>query len=237
MAGLDKKISQLNPITGDIVISNDLFVGVDVSEGDTVSFTKLVLMSQPGPIGGTSQDTGDFTTGTFTSLVLGNTINEFSTDELLSGDSDDAVPTEKAVKFYSDRIPLLTSEPTGFPNRTDSIISMGGNTFSIFPTGVTFSYYIEGVKYDVDALKFISLSSDQGLHFIFFDGAVLSESLIFDLDILKTKAYVAVVYWDTTANIHLYMGDERHGLVMDWATHAYLHETRGTVWNSGLALI
>lgn len=37
--------------------------------------------------------------GTF-ALPSGTTINEFSTDNALSGDSDDAVPTEKAVKYY-----------------------------------------------------------------------------------------------------------------------------------------
>lgn len=37
-------------------------------------------------------------------FALGTTINEFSTDVGLAGDSDDAVPTEKAVKAYADAI-------------------------------------------------------------------------------------------------------------------------------------
>jgi len=35
-------------------------------------------------------------------LINGTSINEFSTDDTLAGDSDDAVPTEKAVKTYVD---------------------------------------------------------------------------------------------------------------------------------------
>ena len=38
----------------------------------------------------------------YVTLSLGTAINEFSTDGTLAGDSDDAVPTEKAVKAYVD---------------------------------------------------------------------------------------------------------------------------------------
>ncbi len=44
---------------------------------------------------------GKFTSGMF-SLGAGTGINEFSTDGTLADDSDDAVPTEKAVKAYVD---------------------------------------------------------------------------------------------------------------------------------------
>jgi hypothetical protein len=58
-------------------------------------------------IGGTTPAAGAFTsvsaTTTFTGSV-GTTINEFSTDGTLAGDSDDALPTEKAVKTYVDRL-------------------------------------------------------------------------------------------------------------------------------------
>jgi len=39
---------------------------------------------------------------TFAGLTIINTINEFSTDGTLSGNSDNAIPTEKAVKTYID---------------------------------------------------------------------------------------------------------------------------------------
>ena len=37
-------------------------------------------------------------------FALGARVNEFSTDGTLSGDSDEAVPTEKAVKTYADAL-------------------------------------------------------------------------------------------------------------------------------------
>lgn len=42
-------------------------------------------------------------------LVSGVAINEFSSDGTLAGDSDDAVPTEKAVKTYCDNLEVDTS--------------------------------------------------------------------------------------------------------------------------------
>jgi len=108
MAGLDKKISQLDPFV-DPIAPGDLFVGVDISDGSgvTKNFTKLQLMSQPGPIGGTTASTGEFTT---LQLPTGATINEFSTDGTLAGDSDLALPTEKAVKTYVDAQIATTDE-------------------------------------------------------------------------------------------------------------------------------
>ncbi len=44
----------------------------------------------------------------------GNLVNEFSTDGTLSGDSDLAVPTEKAVKAYADGLSGTVSTGTTF---------------------------------------------------------------------------------------------------------------------------
>jgi hypothetical protein len=43
-----------------------------------------------------------FTTAGFFGMEIGTSINEISIDGTLAGDSDDAVPTEKAVKTYVD---------------------------------------------------------------------------------------------------------------------------------------
>jgi len=87
-------------------------------------------------------------------LELGTNINEFSTDGTLSGNSDDAVPTEKAVKTYVDNVQSLDTingyEPVASGDSTctvvydvpqvDSLYSVVGNlvnetdpTPSIYP--------------------------------------------------------------------------------------------------------
>ena len=65
------------------------------------------LMLYPGQIGDGTPNTGEFTT---LQLPSGATINEFSIDGTLAGDSDLAIPTEKAVKTYVDAQIATTDE-------------------------------------------------------------------------------------------------------------------------------
>ena len=107
-------------------------------------------------------------------------------------------------------------EPTGFPNRTASNISFtdGTRTFRILPTAGEFDYYINGVRYVKDVPQDKIISADEGIHFLYFDGDTLEETTVFDISIIYSKAFVAVVYWDATNNKHIYLGDERHGMTM-----------------------
>jgi hypothetical protein len=50
------------------------------------------------------------------------------------------------------------------------------------------------------------------------------------------KALVAIVYWDASNGRQLFVGDERHGLRMDGATHNHLHLSIGAQYRSGLGL-
>ncbi len=59
-------------------------------------------------------------TDSLTIPVGGNTITEISTDGTLAGDSDDAIPTERAVKTYVDNIPSIG---TSFISLTDTPVS------------------------------------------------------------------------------------------------------------------
>lgn len=92
----NKKISQLNSLSN--ADNGDLFAIVDTSAFETKKITRYNLFSSPGPIGSVTPNTGEFSVLT----VGGVPINEFSIDGTLSGDSDTAVPTEKAVKSYVD---------------------------------------------------------------------------------------------------------------------------------------
>lgn len=135
---------------------------------------------------------------------------------------------------------IIMSEPTGFPNRTDSVISFneGTNTFTIAPTGSSYDYYIDGVKTTVAITKNFTISDTEGMHFIYFSDntGTLSEMPFFSLDLLESGAYCTAIYWDATNKKLIYFADERHGLTMDSATHAYLHTVNGARYMSGFAL-
>lgn len=94
----DKKISQLDPLF--TAAASDVIPIVDLTvPTETKKITLAHLMRSPGPIGTTTPNVGEFTT---LELSIGATINEFSTDGTLAGNSDNTIPTEKAIKTYVD---------------------------------------------------------------------------------------------------------------------------------------
>lgn len=83
--------NQFVSLSSDRITQDDSKVQV-VDDGTNTAYVEVVIDSA--------------TVGTWTSdgltLASGTSINEFSTDGTLSGDSDDAIPTEAAVKTYVD---------------------------------------------------------------------------------------------------------------------------------------
>ena len=129
-------------------------------------------------------------------------------------------------------------EPTGFVNRTDSLLSFNNSSreFTITAASGTFDIYVKGNKY-VKGTKALRISEESGNHFIYYDvDGVLSETTSFDPSLFEDNALVSIVYWNNETLKYSYLADERHGLVMDGATHSYLHTVFGARYLSGLAL-
>jgi len=130
------------------------------------------------------------------------------------------------------------SEPTGFTDRTQSTIAFvdGTRTFSITPVGAYFDYYTAGTRHRKTVAQTLVIPDVEGFYFIYFNGETLEYATSFTSDILTRFGYAATVYWDATNNVSVAFGDERHGMVMDHATHKYLHLTVGTALQSGGSL-
>jgi hypothetical protein len=130
------------------------------------------------------------------------------------------------------------SEPTGFPNRTDSTLAFtdGTRTFQIAPAVTSFDYYIAGTKYTKSAPETVIIPNTTGIHFVYYNGASLASTTVFSVALLTSYALVAAIYWNATEGYSVYFGDERHGVTMDGATHYHLHHSLSTVYLSGLAL-
>ena len=67
-----------------------------LSVGNSIAITTTTL--------DTIQDIRTTASPTLAGLTIVNTINEFSTDGTMGGDSDSAIPTEKATKLYTDTL-------------------------------------------------------------------------------------------------------------------------------------
>lgn len=130
-----------------------------------------------------------------------------------------------------------TFEPTGFPNRTDTTISFNNTnrTFTISPTGSEFSVWCKGKKYTKTSAQSVQIGTATGLYYIYFDntGNIGQQTSYFDWE---NHAPTAYVYWNATTSTAIYFADERHGVALDWATHEYLHRTRGAVIANGFSI-
>ena len=135
---------------------------------------------------------------------------------------------------------LVAGEPMGFPNRSDSVVTWddGTLTFTIAPAGASFDVWILGTKYVKSAPE--SLVGDgtdftiaEGLWYFYYDntGTLVASQTFWDL---SNTAQVWMLYWDATNSKAITRLEERHGLVMDWATHKKMHLTKGTEWITGL---
>jgi len=166
------------------------------------------------------------------------------------GTSATLYPTQNAVKVYVDAAigvvdsdidayRELQKEPTGFPNRTDSVISFndGTLTFTIAPAVSAYDVYIKGHKFTKTASASITIPSAAGNHYFYFDvTGTLSTTQVIDSEFFQNNAFISIVYWNTDTNSSTYFAEERHGLIMDGMTHSYLHTVFGARYLSGGAL-
>lgn len=130
----------------------------------------------------------------------------------------------------------LNNRNTGFSNRTDSQMSFVDltRTFTIEPVSDNFIFYSAGKKFKKTLAQTVQITDTEGLWYIYFNisGTLVASQTPWEFD--DGTVFTSLVYWDATNNLAIGLGDERHGLTMDWATHQYLHETVGAVWESGI---
>ena len=133
----------------------------------------------PAVVAGKVNRSGDVMTGTL-GFTLGVAINEFSSDGTLGGNSDSAVPTEKAVKTYVDgkepRIPFsvtsclanVSAAGGALVSGACSTLHSAGARFNI-PSGKTFKVLTStftaftgaGTKWDLQAAYLDDSAAEQ----------------------------------------------------------------------------
>ena len=119
-------------------------------------------------------------------------------------------------------------EPTGFIDTT-ATLSWSDGSLALTITGAH-SFYQSGVLYNRGTTTKALSADTSGIHYYYYSNGVLSTSMTwpgFNVPL------VAIVYWNTTTNKGL-LTEERHGFVMDGATHAWMHNTVGPRYVSGL---
>ncbi len=129
---------------------------------------------------------------------------------------------------------LKTGEPMGHEDRTQSTIEFNDETrtFSISPVVNSFTVWVRSKPFEINSTREIQIPDAVGLYYIYFNtsGVLSYKTSFFDFD---SEAFTSYVYWDSSISQCKYLADERHGIVLDWQTHEYLHRTRGAAIANG----
>ena len=133
---------------------------------------------------------------------------------------------------------LPTNEPTGHENKDNSQISFNNSNrrFYIQPGGpnsaASHVVWCAGKKFVKSSNEYIEIPNTTGIYYIYYNssGTLSYKTSFFDLE---NEAPISYVYWNSTVAEAVFFADERHGITMDWATHEYLHRTRGAAIASG----
>lgn len=127
-----------------------------------------------------------------------------------------------------------TGEPMGHVNRLESSITFNNSTrtFTISPVGAYFNIYTRGVKRTITQSCSVTIPNTTDLYYIYFDtdGILQYRTQFFDW---PNDCMTAYVYWNSDISSAPFVADERHGIILDWQTHEYLHRTRGAAFANG----
>jgi hypothetical protein len=130
-----------------------------------------------------------------------------------------------------------SNEPIGHEDKTQSTISFNESTrtFSIAPVGASFTVWCTGVRYVKTTAQTVQIPDTSGLYYIYFNssGSLAYKTTYFTWE---TDTPTAYIYWNEVDNKAYFFADERHGVTLDWATHEYLHRTRGAAIANGFGV-
>lgn len=117
----------------------------------------------------------------------------------------------------------------------------GTNTYTLTPTGASWSYWRNGTKYTITGAKTVTLTATppatKGTYFIYIDGTdgtlIASTS---SWTLADTKVPVAIINWDNALTPKYHIQDERHTCAIDRRFHFEHHFTDGTETRTMTAL-
>lgn len=249
-------------VNNEIILTSDKFVGsgfaltdipnsslanstIEIVNGNNITGGAIV------PLGGSTVisviDNPVFTGTGSISLPVGTTASRpsASTPQMLRYNSTldqiETYTTDDQLWHENAWVGQTTTENgfvDAFPGTTSTLsFDNGTRTFTITPTGVNYSVWAGGKQFIKTAAESVIIPNTEGMYYFYFDtDGVLQQTATFVDDIIITYSFVGQLYWNATAQLQIFFGDERHGRVMDSEAHLYLHNTQHSKWASGLGL-
>ena len=109
--------------------------------------------------------------------------------------------------------------------------------FTLSDSGGSHEFWVQGVKYTKTGDQSVAITDTEGLWYINYNNSgVLTASQTLWVLSAEDSALVATLYWDTDNQEAIFIGLELHSYSMPSITHYHLHETVGTLYESGLGV-
>lgn len=187
-------------------------------------------------------DNTTVTTGSYGSASSVGTFTVDAQGRLTAAGNTSISLTHAAISDFDTSVREITGidqtfEPIGHAVRLNSVMSFNTSTrtFSIQPASTSYDVWCKGIKYTKTSTETVTIPNTTGLFYIYFDntGTLAYRTSYFDWENDTPTAYI---YWNETTGTAPYFADERHGITLDWATHEYLHRTRGAVIANGFSI-
>ena len=175
------------------------------------------------------------TSGAFKNL----TINGSSVVRSVVAGTGMSVSSSGGIYTIDSIVATDSQQPNGFINRVDSVISMSGITFRIAPSDSFYDLYIRGTKVrksGSESVTFANVTAQNYVYFRLSDYSLQYKTTDFDY---STDLPIAYVSWNSgvpPSGQATFFAEERHGIVMDNATHEWIHRTIGAQYVAGFSL-
>jgi hypothetical protein len=236
--------SDISDLTDSIGIiptdTNDLTNGAGFITITDIPFIPTDVADLTDSTGIIPTDTGDLTNGA--GFITASDIPPIPSDLTDLSDTTEVLKWENDGTVYikpksSKLVKVANIEGTqiisGFPNRTDSVISMIGTAFTITPAITNYTIWVGGVKFIITTSLNITISNDKTLHYVYFDsnGALQVSTSVWNIE-SDTEIPVAIVFRQNSTTFAI--TDERHGYRRNRTWHQWAHMNIGAMYKSGL---
>ena len=157
-----------------------------------------------------------------------------TTGDLLSYDQPTGTWERNAynINDYLSKTQFADIKRQGVVDRAETTFSFNGtNTFTLTPTGTTWSYYRAGLKYTITGAKTVVIPGSpiaSGIWFIYIDdtiGTLTASQTPWTLQ--DTKVPIATINFNNSLTPKFWTSDERHSSLIDGYMQYYLHNVDG----------
>ena len=146
--------------------------------------------------------------------------------------------SNNAIYYGNERLTMAaqTLNPAGFPNKIDSTLTYDSSSHVVAISGSNFKVYCFGKEYikNTEGITITSPTKGQ-IYYIYYDANAILQQSTLEWGFTIGVTSICTIYLNGNDGAG-FISDERHGIIMDSATHEFIHDTIGPRYASGFTL-